>query len=130
MRRAWRGKREISDQLLKPFPDSLFLSFQLIPSRTRALIIKKKNYNSSSNPLILWYAVRYSTTGSPIKVPGSIAFAKYCHVNTSSMGSFNYQPEVSEIRNGKRCDSLELIIASSGSFTARTLLPFQTLSSP
>ena len=68
--------------------------------------------------MILWCAVRYLTTGSPIKVPRSIAFAKFCHVSTSSMGSFNYQLEVSENRIGKRCDSLELILASSG-----TLLP-------
>lgn len=116
------AKTSISD----PFPDSLFLSFQLIPSRIWTLT-NKKNYNSSSNPLILWCAVRYLITGSPIKMPRSIAFASFYYVNTSSMGSFNHQHEVSANRIGKRCASLD--IASSGTLLSGPYYLFR-LSSP
>lgn len=66
-----------------------------------------KNYNSSSNLSILWYFGKCLTTGFLIRieVPAFVSFASFCHVNTSCMANFSYQPEVTEDRVGKTCGS-------------------------
>lgn len=75
-----------------------FLSFQLIPSRTPTPTVLLKNYNSSSNPLILLCAGKCLTTCILIKIkaPKFGTFADFCHVNTPAMANFDYWPEVIE----------------------------------